>query len=273
MLHVKATLPQLGTALGLLVAEVPERLPEFLREAERLDQSYKRWEYVRGVHGVPGAGAEIVGLLPAGMSYTGFEGYWAGAGRTEEEIVAAEADQGLAVIRHIADLAGTAHALAAGLDIFLHPQVRALAATALGKDFSLEHLERLEPVFGALLARLRAIEETCPAPERAAGFQTHITEATQAVSPSIYRDPAQERLLADLAADGMNVLSDTIEEQYDIPRAPLTNRHINAARLNEREQQGYGLLSEIGRLGHPIVRALLHIQDWRPSLSDERRAR
>jgi hypothetical protein len=262
MLHVTATLPEVGTTLGLLVAEVPERLPEFLREAESLDQSYKRWEYVRGVHGIPGAGTEIVGLLPEGTAYTGFEGYWAGSGMTEEEVVAAEADQGLSIIRHIADLTGISHALAAGLDIFRHPRVQALVATAFGRDHSLENLQQLEPVFGELLARLRAMAETCPEPERSAGFQVRVAEATQAIRPSVYSDPVQGRLLQDLATEGKDIASDSIVEQYNIPRAPLTNHHVNAVRLGARELYAYRLLGEIGRLGHPVIRALLHILDW-----------
>jgi hypothetical protein len=264
MLHVTAMLPQVGTALELLVAEVPERLQEFLREAERLDQPYKRWEYVRGVHGTPGAGAQIVGLLPPGLSYTGFEGYWAGSGKSEEEIVAAEAAQGMLVIHHIAELTGTAHSLAAGLDIFQHPRVRAITATALAKDNNLANIEQLEPVFGELLARLRATAETCLAPERYASFQTGAEQATQAIGPSIYSDPVQHRLLADLASEGKNVASEGIAEQYDLPRAPLTNQHVNTIHLGEHELYGYRLLSEIGRLGHPVIRALLHIQAWMP---------
>jgi hypothetical protein len=71
---VRDTLPKIGTSLGLLVAEVPARMQAFVREAARLDQPFKRWEYVRGVHGKPGASAVLVGRLPEGMSYTGFEG-------------------------------------------------------------------------------------------------------------------------------------------------------------------------------------------------------
>ena len=159
-LHVSAVLPEVGISLGLLVADVPERMWEFLREAGRLDHPYKRWEYVRRVHGGGGAGGEMVGLLPEEMRYTGFEGYWAGSGRSEEEIVTAEAQQGLLVIRHLADLTGTTHALASDLDIFQHPRFRSLVATALGRDLSLANLNQVEPVFGELLARLRAAAET-----------------------------------------------------------------------------------------------------------------
>jgi hypothetical protein len=272
MLHVTATLPQVGTTLGLLVAEVPERLQEFLREAALFDQPFKRWEYVRGVHSIPGAGADIVGLLPQGLSYTGFEGYWAGSAMSEEEIVAAEAEQGMQVIHHIAEVTGTTHALAAGLDIFQHPHVRALAATALGHDYCLANLEQLEPVFGELLARLRALAESCPEPDRNAGFQARVAEATQAIGPTLYSDPTQHRLLADLEREGQNILSDGITEHYDIPRAPHMSHHINSVRLGERARYSYRLLSEIGRMGHPVVRALLHIQAWTPSRRERGRA-
>src|SRR6516164_9672323 len=91
MIHVTATLPHVGAILGVLVADDPTRFATFLEEAERLDQAYKRWEYVRGVQGEPGAGVNLVGSLPPDLHYTGFEGYWAGSGKPAEAIVTEEA--------------------------------------------------------------------------------------------------------------------------------------------------------------------------------------
>lgn len=262
LIHVSATLPDLGAELGLLVAEDPPRFEAFLREAERLDAAYKRWEYVRGAQGAPGAGANIVGQLPPDLPYTGFEGYWAGSSQSEEAIVADEAAVGVDVLRALARLTGTEHAWNAGLDIFQVPRARALLRTALGQSYALGPLQELEPVFGETLARLRAMAETSAQPLAYDAFQAHVEAAVQTLAPSVYVDPVQHLLLLDLARDGKNMESRDIEEHYDLPRVPITNHHTNTVSLRGREREGYHIMSEIGRLGHPLVRALLHISGW-----------
>jgi hypothetical protein len=263
MIHVAATIPHVGAMLGMLVADDPTRFAAFLKEAERVDQAYKRWEYVRGVQGAPGAGANLVGRLPPDLRYTGFEGYWAGSGKSADTIVAEEARLGVTLMHAVAHASGTEHALAAGLDILQNPRARSLYDTAMGRRYDFDAMQRLEPAFGELLAQLRAIEECCPAPQQAAAFQAAVDGAVQPLGASVYIDPVQNRLLSDLAREGKNVEGVDIEERYDIPRAHVTNQRPNAVSLQGAEQQGYHLLSEIGRLGHPIVRALLHIAaDW-----------
>ncbi len=259
MVHVTATLPHVGAILGMLVADDPARFGVFLREAERVDRAYKRWEYVRGVKGNPGAGANLVGMLPPDLRYTGFEGYWAGSGKSAEAIVAEEARLGVTLMGAIARASGTEHALAAGLDILQNPRARSLYDTATGRRYEFDEMQRLEPAFGELLARLRAVEERCAAPQQAAAFQAAVDGAVQPLGTSVYIDPVQRQLLSDLARQGKNVEGADIEERYDIPHAPVTNQRPNAVSLRGAERQGYHLMSEIGRLGHPIVRALLHI--------------
>jgi hypothetical protein len=260
--HVSATLHGVGTILALLVDEEPARFEEFLREAARLDQAYKRWEYVRGVHGAPGVGANLVGTLPPDLRYTGFEGYWAGSGESAEAIVADEARRGVQVLQAIAQMTGTAHALAAGLDIFENPRVRALYQTAIGEHYTLDHLQRLEPVFGEVLAGLRSTGETAADPHGYDAFQAAVAAAVESVGASVYVDPAQGAVLADLVRAGQSVAGSDIEERYDVPIAQVTNHHLNAITLRGQEQAGYRLASEIGRLGHPVIRALLHISTW-----------
>jgi hypothetical protein len=181
-----------------------------------------------------------------------------------EEIVAAEAQQGVLVLHDIAELTGTAHALAAGLDIQQHPRVHALVATTLGQDLTLVTLNQLEPVFGELLARLHATAETSPHPDQHDAFQIRVATATQTLAPSVYSDPVQHRLLIDLAEAEQNIVSDSIADMYEIPPAPAVPPQSNAVHLSERERFGYRLVSEIGRLGHPAIRALLYIQEWWP---------
>ena len=263
MIHVTATLPHVGAILGMLIADDPTRFAAFLREAERLDQAYKRWEYVRGVKGEPGAGANLVGRLPPDLHYTGFEGYWAGSGKSPEAIVAEEAGLGVTLMHAIAGATRTEYALAAGLDILQNPRARSLYDTATGRRYDFDEMQRLEPAFGELLAQLRAIEEQCPAPQQAAAFQAAVEGAVQPVGASVYIDPVQHQLLSDLAREGKNVEGADIEERYDIPRAHVATQRPNTVSLRGAEQGGYHLMSEIGRLGHPIVRALLHIAaDW-----------
>jgi hypothetical protein len=262
MRHVTATLHGAGAILGMLVAEEPARFEEFLREAAWLDRAYKRWEYVRGVHGEPGAGANLVGMLPPDLRYTGFEGYWAGSRKSAEAIVAEEAHLGLQVVWAIAHATGTAHALAAGLDIFANPRVQALYATAIGEHYTIDHIQQLEPVFGELLANLRAAAETAADPHTQDQFQATVEAAVESVGPSVYIDPAQDALLADLAHAGKSIAGPDIEERYDIPIAQVMNRYPNAITMDSQEQTGYRIASEIGRLGHPVIRALLHISSW-----------
>jgi hypothetical protein len=262
LIHVTVIHRGLGAELSVLLAEDPARFPEFLREAERLDKSYKRWEYVRGARGIPGAGANIVGRLPPDLPYTGFEGYWAGWGEPEEAVVADEAAIGVMLLHALARLAGVEHAWNAGLDISQNPLARALLETALGQNQALGALQQLEPIFGEVLARLRARAETSPYPEVYDAFQTDIETAVETLRPSTYSDQSQQALLWELARASKNVESRDIEEGYDLPRAPVTKRHTNMATMSERERDGYHIMSEIGRLGDPLVRALLHISDW-----------
>jgi hypothetical protein len=264
IIHVTATLHGLGGELGLLIAEDPSRFADFLEEAELLDEAYKRWEYVRGANGIPGAGANVVGQLPPDMPYTGFEGYWAGSAKASEDVAADEAAMGAAVLQNIARLAGVEHAWHAGLDITQNPGARGLLDTALGKNYDLTQLQRLAPLFGELLGRLRSQAETSHDPQAYGAFQTDVEAAVRGLTPSVYRDPAQRATLADLARAGKNVEGRDIEEEYDLPRARVTNQHANGATLHGRERDGYHLMTEIGRLGHPLVRALLHISH-RPS--------
>ncbi len=270
MIRVRTMLPGVGAELGALIAEEPSRFAEFMREAARLDQPYKRWEYVRGVNEARGAGANIVGILPPGLGYTGFEGYWAGSGRSEEAIVAEEARLGVDIVKAIAGMTGTAKSLGAGLDVLRNPETKALYETAIGRTHSLDHIQRLEPVFGELLARLRAIAEESADALAYLNFQTVVETAVRSATATIYIDPSQGRLLADLVAHGKNVESVGIEERYEVPQALVTNRHSNSIWFTEREHDGYHVLSEIGRLGHPVIRALLHIEGWRPGIHRKR---
>jgi hypothetical protein len=262
MIHVTATLRDLGAELGVLVAEDPSRFKEFLQEAERHDEAYKRWEYVRGAAGERGAGANIVGQLAPDLPYTGFEGYWAGSGLTAEEIVADETAMGEELLQALARLAGAEHAWHAGLDISQNPRARVLLTTALGQHYALGPLQQLEPVFGGLLARLRSRAETSAHPQEYEAFQTDIETSVHLLRPSTYVDPAQQASLSDLARAGKNVEGRDIEERYDLPHARVTNQHVNTASLRGRERESYHVMSAIGGLGHPLLRALLHISDW-----------
>jgi hypothetical protein len=53
-----------------------------------------------------------------------------------------------------------------------------------------------------------------------------------------------------------------IEEHYELPRPRVTNQHVNTLELHGRDLDSYRLLTAIGGLGHPLVRALLHVSDW-----------
>ena len=75
-------------------------------------------------------------------------------------------------------------------------------------------------------------------------------------------DPAQQASLTDLASAGKNVAGRDIEEHFDLPRARVINQHVNTTSLRGRERESYRVMSAIGALGHPLVRALLHISDW-----------
>lgn len=262
MLHVHATLPGVGAALSVLVGEEPTRFAEFLQEAERHDTAFKRWQYVRGVQGVPGAGANIVGRLPPDLTYTGFEGYWAGSGMPAEVILGAEATLGEQELQAVARLAGVEHAWHVGLDIRQNPHAARLLNAALGRHFLLSALQELEPLFGELLAKLRATAEEGQAPDAYAAFQADVDAAVGALRPSTYLDPAQHVTLSQLVAAGRNVVGADIEEAYELPRARITKQQVSSVSLHGRKLEGYRLLSEIGRLGHPLVRALLHISDW-----------
>jgi hypothetical protein len=262
MIHVTATLRGLGAELGMLVAEDPARLQEFLQETQLHDQAYKRWQYVRGVRQVPGAGANVVGRLPPDLPYTGFEGYWAGSGQSEEDTIADEVAMGDDLVLALARLAGVEHAWRAGLDIAQNPHAERLLQAALGQHYRLGPLQQLEPIFGELLARLRAQAETGSSFEAYSGFQADVDAAVRMLTPSVYSDPSRHFSLSDLARSGRNVEGRDIEEQYDLPRVRVTNQHITTINLHGRERDSYWLMSEIGRLGHPLVRALLHISDW-----------
>ena len=117
------------------------------------------------------------------------------------------------------------HALAAGLDVFQLPHAQSLRATILGKNYSLADLQLLEPVFGELLARLRAVSETWPNPQRLDSFQAGIESATQSVGPSIYSDPVQGRLLSDSATEGKEVVGDDLVEEYRHPARTARGPH------------------------------------------------
>jgi hypothetical protein len=259
VITVSVTWRQLGTLLGLYVAEEPGRLTEFLQEAERLDPAYRRWEYVRGVHGVPGLGARIAGRLPAELHYTGFEGYWAGSGRTEEQVVEAEAELGIEVLAAIAGLSGAGEAYTHGFDIFRYPRTRSLYETATGRNNNLSNVVLLDPILGEALGKLRAVAERSPDPVQYAAFQSAVESAVMTASGSVYIDPGQHALLSDLAKEGRNVVGPDLIQRYQVPRAPLTNMHNTAVPFNARQRQGYQVLSEIGRLGNPTLRAMLHI--------------
>jgi hypothetical protein len=259
LLHVVATLAGLGTELSMLLDEEPARFDEFLREAHRVDRAFKRWEYVRGVKGELGQGSIVVGVLTAGLPYTGFEGYWAGSTVSPEEVVQSEARLGVAVLRSMAGAAGIQGSFAAGLDVMLNPHVYSLYQTAIGKNYHLDTLRTLEPIFGGLLARLRAVADEGEAPDRYAMFHAQAETAVGSVPASVYIDPVQQELLPDLARQGKTIAGPDIEERYDIPRAPTTTHVTNAVELRGRDREGYTLMSEIGRLGHPLTRALLHI--------------
>jgi hypothetical protein len=262
MLQVTATLKGVGASLGVLVAEDARRLQEFLQEAELHDHAYKRWQYVRGVRDVPGAGANVVGRFASDLPYTGFEGYWAGSGQSEEDIVAGEAALGNELLRDLARLAGAEHAWRAGLDLLQNPQASKLLQTALGHQYLLGPLQQLEPVFGELLARLRAQAEAGQASRAYSAFQADVDAAVRLLPPSRYTDPSQHVALADLARSGRNVEGRDIEEHYELPRPQVTNQHVNTQKLYGREFESYRILSGIGNLGHPLVRALLHVSDW-----------
>lgn len=197
-----------------------------------------------------------------GLPYTGFEGYWAGSGTAPEEIIGHEVALGEQLLDGIAQLAGVEHAWHAGLDIRQNPNAVRLLDTALGGHYLLGAAQQLEPLFGELLAKLRATAEKGREPAAYAAFQADVDAAVRLLTPSTYIDPAQHTPLAQLAATGRNVVGADIEEAYELPRAPLVHQHITAVTLRGREQDSYRLLSEIGRLGHPLVRALLHVSDW-----------
>jgi hypothetical protein len=262
MIRVHATLAGVGAELGVLVAENWARFAEFLQEAERCDVAFKRWQYVRGVRGTPGVAARIVGQLPTGVPYTGFEGYWAGSGDSPEDIIVDEVAMGEQLFEGIAQLAGVGHAWHAGLNIWQNPNAARLLDTALDGHYLLGAVQQLEPLFGALLARLRATAEKGREPEAYAAFQADVDAAVRLLTPSTYTDPTQHASLAQLVAAGRNVVGKDIGEEYELPRARLVNLSDTAVTLRGREWDGYRLLSEIGRMGHPLVRALLHISDW-----------
>jgi hypothetical protein len=264
LLHVVATLPGLGLELNVLLDEEPAEFEEFLREAHRVDRAFKRWEYVRGVKGEAGLGANVVGVLPPSLPYTGFEGYWAGSTQSPEEIVQSEARLGVAILRAIAGAVGAQASFAAGLDVLLNPQVHALYQTAIGKNYHLDSLRTLEPIFGGLLARLRAIAEEAGGSDRYALFHAQVEAAVESVLASVYIDPVQQQTLPELARQGKTIVGNAIEEHYDIPRAPITTHVTNTVNLRGRDRDGYRLMSEIGRLGHPLTRALLHIAKGYP---------
>jgi hypothetical protein len=127
----------------------------------------------------------------------------------------------------------------------------------------------LEPIFGELLARLRAQAEAGRAATGYGVFQADVYAVVRMLATSVYIDPAARVTLPDLARSGRDVAGSDIEEQYDLSRAHVTNQHTNTIRLQKRERESYHLLSEIGRLGHPLVRALLHISDWPTSVQPE----
>jgi hypothetical protein len=233
MLHVDKDLPRLDAFFHHVVQGDPGLAEEVLRVSRLYEGGFLAWQTIRK--------GNRAGLLVGDIScrgqtlpYTGFEGYYADLNLGPADVVKDEARHGchiLEELHHYCVTAGaTQHTPGAAL--------AALLATMRGQSYEASALTLLNKHFGALLGRLRA-QETMQA-----GWYDSFKGTTydSIATALLYTRP-----------------QGVLHEHYTVPlwadRASLPPASVV---LDEQEMAGYELMAEIGRMGHPLVRSLLH---------------
>jgi hypothetical protein len=233
-LRVDKALPRITAFVAGMTRDDREVL-DAVFQLGRLDEpAFLAWQTVRKGNRA-GLVVGNIGCRGQVLPYTGFEGYFAHGELGPVEIVRQEAllgCQSLEALRHY---------LAATPPPGEHGPLGALAAlraTLHGESYDRAILRLLNAYFGALLGRLRA-QETMQA-----GWYDAFKDTTYASlrSPLTY---SREQ----------NVVC----EHYELPlwadRGTLPSASVP---LDEAQLEGYLFMAEIGRVGHPLLRGVLH---------------
>lgn len=235
VLHVRKELPRLGAFLRVATRGDPQveaALWEIGTSAP-YQIAFLAWQAVRKGNR---AGIVVGNVMCRGsvLPYTGFEGYFASTDLDPAAVVRAEAQMG----RHI--LAELRRQLATSSSYEHTPQgsFTALRDVLHGQTYTIPALVMLNAHFGALLGKLRA-QETMHA-----GWYDP------------FKDETYQSLNSSLTYIGRDK---SLSEQYDLALwADRNTLALTPVTLDDDDLAGYDLMAEIGRLGHPLIRAALH---------------
>lgn len=168
------------------------------------------------------------------ISPTGFERYFIGSDLSAEDIVRRQVEIGRNMTlgieryaRYVPYVQGDPLRTAASM-----------LKTARGDAFSLQALPGLNAVYGAEVAKLRARRTASP------------------LSPMILEKT--DELVRRLGGVEYDVTGDTLSDMYYLPKVSMNPHRVWQVALTKEEYNAYALVREIGRVGHPLIRQLIH---------------
>jgi hypothetical protein len=233
VLHVAKDLPYLAAFLQQATQGAPYRQRAVLEASDTYASSFLAWQSMR----LGGRAGLVVGNLwcrGEALPFTGFEGYFADTDLSAGEVAREEAHLGGQVLAELREEMVTAWPGAHRIDT--SPAAVVVALRTAAHDLVL--LRRLNAHFGAILGKLRA----------------------QETMQHGWYDPFKDTTYAYLASTlTYTWRGSTLHEQYDLPLwADRGTLPFTAVTLDDRELQGYTLMAELGRVGHPLIRGVLH---------------
>jgi hypothetical protein len=167
--------------------------------------------------------------MPSALT-TGFEGYYAGFGMSPPEIVECLAARAVDSLR-------AAKTLGESIDQYF----RLLE----GQRIRLDGLSQASAILGATISRLRVLRYTKSSPEQAANEAFHTRTATLAAHHTYRVDHGLE------CTDFLPHPNPTLEAV-----APL----LHGMGLSDEHLRGYYFLLLLGKVGNPVLRAVL--REW-----------